>query len=53
MATKAEIGQFMSTDFSQCHSTVEEIGNRCATVRHSIGPEELRPGGTYSVPPTR
>ena len=50
MANKDEIVAFMATDFPQCNSTVESVGERCATVRHRIGHDELRPGGTVSGP---
>ena len=45
MSTTAEIVAFMATDFPQCNSTIEEIGQPSATVRHKIGHDELRPGG--------
>lgn len=50
MASTAEIVKFMVTDFPQCNSIVEETGNQGATVRHHIGVDELRPGGTVSGP---
>jgi len=50
MATQEDIVAFMATDFPQCNSIVETIGKHCATVRHKIGKEELRPGGTVSGP---
>lgn len=50
MASKEEIAEFMATDFPQCNSTVESVGKGCATVRHRIGHDELRPGGTVSGP---
>jgi hypothetical protein len=66
MSTTAEIIAFMATDFPQCNSTIEEIGQQCATVRHKIGRtlivgdvnlfsegDELpvaHAAGTYSVP---
>jgi acyl-coenzyme A thioesterase PaaI-like protein len=50
MTTTAEIAKFMATDFPQSNSIIEDIGNRCATVRHRIGVNELRPGGTVSGP---
>jgi len=50
MASTAEIVKFMVTDFPQCNSIVEETGNKGATVRHHIGVDELRPGGTVSGP---
>ena len=40
----------MASDFPQCDSIVEAAGNRGATVRHRIGENELRPGGTVSGP---
>lgn len=50
MTTTAEIVKFMATDFPQSNSIVEVTGNRGATVRHHIGVNELRPGGTVSGP---
>jgi uncharacterized protein (TIGR00369 family) len=50
MSTTAEIIAFMATDFPQCNSTIEDIGQQCAKVRHKIGHDELRPGGTVSGP---
>jgi uncharacterized protein (TIGR00369 family) len=50
MASKTEIETFLATDFPQFNSTVESVGNRSATIRHRIGHDELRPGGTVSGP---
>lgn len=50
MTTTAEIAKFMATDFPQSNSIIEATGNRGATVRHRIGVNELRPGGTVSGP---
>ena len=50
MTTITEIADFLATDFPQCNSTIEEIGEQSATVRHKIGHDELRPGGTVSGP---
>lgn len=50
MATKDEIEAFLATDFPQCNSAIESVGDRSATVRHRIGHDELRPGGTVSGP---
>lgn len=50
MATKAEIRAFLSAEFPQSKCIVEEVGNGSATVRHHIGIDELRPGGTVSGP---
>ena len=50
MTTTADIVSFIATDFPQCNSIIETTGNRGATVRHKIGVDELRPGGTVSGP---
>lgn len=50
MATKEEIENFIKTDFPQAKFIVETVGEQSATVRHTIGFDELRPGGTVSGP---
>jgi acyl-coenzyme A thioesterase PaaI-like protein len=50
MATKIEIVEFLKRDFPQTKCIVDEVGNASATVRHSVGTDELRPGGTVSGP---
>jgi uncharacterized protein (TIGR00369 family) len=50
MPTVEEISRFMASDFPQCDCIVEAADNRSATVRHRIGENELRPGGTVSGP---
>lgn len=40
----------MAAEFPQSKCIVEEVGNASATVRHHIGADELRPGGTVSGP---
>lgn len=50
MATKAQIIAFLQAEFPQTKCTVDEIGERKANVRHPIGIDELRPGGTVSGP---
>ena len=50
MATTAEVVKFMASDFPQSNSIIEATGDRGATVRHRIGINELRPGGTVSGP---
>lgn len=50
MTSTADIIRFMETDFPQCNSIIEQAGNAGATVRHHIGHDELRPGGTVSGP---
>lgn len=50
MATKNEIIEFMKTDFPQAKFTFEEVGEQSSIVKHAIGFDELRPGGTVSGP---
>ena len=50
MISRDEMTEFLKTEFPQTKCTVEEVGSRGATVRHEIGFEELRPGGTVSGP---
>jgi acyl-coenzyme A thioesterase PaaI-like protein len=50
MATKTEIADFLLTEFPQTKGTVEAVGGMAATVRHQVGVDELRPGGTVSGP---
>jgi len=50
MATKQQIIDFLRTDFPQNNCTVDAVGGKSSTVRHKIGVDELRPGGTVSGP---
>lgn len=50
MTTKAHIIRFMQAEFPQSKCMVEAIGKRSAVVRHKVGKDELRPGGTVSGP---
>jgi len=50
VVTKEQLTDFLATEFPQTKCTVEEVGNRSAVLRHPIGFEELRPGGTVSGP---
>jgi acyl-coenzyme A thioesterase PaaI-like protein len=50
MATKKEIVDFLAAAFPQSKCIVEEVGNSSATIRHPVGVDELRPGGTVSGP---
>jgi uncharacterized protein (TIGR00369 family) len=50
MATIDAIRIFLSTSFPQSKGTVEQVGHLSATVRYSVGFNELRPGGTVSGP---
>jgi len=50
LTSMAEIAAFLAAEFPQTRCTVEAVGHRSATVRHPIGEDELRPGGTVSGP---
>jgi acyl-coenzyme A thioesterase PaaI-like protein len=50
LATKNEIENFMINEFPQAKCIVEAVGKQTAIVRHTIGFDELRPGGTVSGP---
>lgn len=50
MASVEEITRFIAEDFPQCNSEVESAGAGRARLRHRIGQDELRPGGTVSGP---
>lgn len=50
MPSQAEIVQFLARAFPQNKCIVEAVGKASATVKHRIGPDELRPGGTVSGP---
>lgn len=50
MASKDEIIAFLARDFPQNKCEVVAVGNGAATLRHVIGADELRPGGTVSGP---
>ena len=50
MTTKAEISAFIKQEFPQTKCTIEAVGGMSATIRHEIGINELRPGGTVSGP---
>jgi acyl-coenzyme A thioesterase PaaI-like protein len=50
MADKAAIVAFLAAEFPQTKCSVEAVGERGATVRHAVGLDELRPGGTVSGP---
>ncbi len=44
------MNEFLQTEFPQTKCVVEALGEKTATLRHHIGFEELRPGGTVSGP---
>ena len=50
MATLQQISDFMVESFPQSKVSIEAVDAVSATVRHRIGIEELRPGGTVAGP---
>ncbi len=50
MTTLIAIREFLETTFPQSKGIVEQVGDASATVRHPVGFNELRPGGTVSGP---
>jgi len=50
MATKAEIIEFLASDYPHTNCTVEAVGDKSATVKLQVGANDLRPGGTVSGP---
>ena len=50
MATRTEISEFLAAAFPQSKCVVVDVGNASATVSHTVGADELRPGGTVSGP---
>jgi len=50
MTTVTVIREFLAVAFPQSKGIIEEVGDRRATVRLSVGFDELRPGGTVSGP---
>jgi uncharacterized protein (TIGR00369 family) len=48
--SKAELIEFMHTEFPQCPLDIESLSHHACTVRRSIGVQQLRPGGTVSGP---
>ena len=48
---KAAIIEFFKQEFPHYGKiTIDDVSNRSATIRHRIGKEELRPGGTVAGP---
>lgn len=45
-----ELSQFLKQEFPQTECTIVRLGDKSATVRHPIGIDQLRPGGTVSGP---
>lgn len=50
MVSKEEMAEFLSSEFPQTKCVVEAVGSKSSTVSHTIGFNELRPGGTVSGP---
>ena len=50
MVSKVKMNDFLISEFPQTNCTVEALGNQSATIRHKVGFNELRPGGTVSGP---
>jgi acyl-coenzyme A thioesterase PaaI-like protein len=50
VSSRAEIVEFLEREFPQNKCLVEAVGNGSATVKHEVGTQELRPGGTVSGP---
>lgn len=50
MVTLSELAAFLRKEFPQNKCTIESVGHGTATVRHTVGEAELRPGGTVSGP---
>jgi uncharacterized protein (TIGR00369 family) len=50
VANQQQIAEFLKQSFPQSKCTIEEVGPLSATVRHTVGQDELRPGGTVSGP---
>ena len=50
MASAAEISEFFIEQFPHSKCVVQSVGNASSTIKHTIGKEELRPGGTVSGP---
>lgn len=50
MVSKIEMVKFLSSEFPQNKCIVEAFGDHSATIRHKVGFDELRPGGTVSGP---
>lgn len=50
MVFKEEMINFLSVEFPQTKCLVETVGDQAAVVRHPIGFNELRPGGTVAGP---
>jgi acyl-coenzyme A thioesterase PaaI-like protein len=50
VVSKEEMNRFLRAEYPQNKCIVEAFGDRSATIRHKVGFDELRPGGTVSGP---
>ena len=50
MISKEKMAEFLRAEFPQTKCLVEAVGNKASTLRHPVGFNELRPGGTVSGP---
>ena len=50
MVSKEKMTEFLISEFPQTKCVVEAVGSHSATIRHTVGLEELRPSGTVSGP---
>ncbi|MEH6616483.1 MAG: PaaI family thioesterase [Porticoccus sp.] len=50
VVSKEKMSEFLSSEFPQTKCVVEAVGGQSSIVRHPIGFNELRPGGTVSGP---
>jgi uncharacterized protein (TIGR00369 family) len=50
VVSKEEIISFLNAEFPQTKCIVEEVGNKSSIIKHPVGFDELRPGGTVSGP---
>ena len=50
MPSTEALREFLATSFPQTSCTIESVTDGRATLRHTVGIEQLRPGGTVSGP---
>jgi len=50
MPSRQEISDFLIREFPQTKCQVVAVGAKSATIRHEVGIQELRPGGTVAGP---
>ena len=48
--SQADLARFLADQFPQSKCSIESLGPMTATLRHRVGVDELRPGGTVSGP---